>query len=173
MELDTVADVFQTDCSGRGCKNATALGHHITSILSSVLSQEQEEADTTTAVSNTVLQAPPFLGGAQRTLDDAEHLQLATTPPQSAALAKEGALPLLYLAGTKSRPELPAMLSNNAINFHRRIVYTTNPAPNVGLCVAEFVEQHPGTCVAFFSPSGVDAVLPSLHALDVPFRSVA
>lgn len=61
-------------------------------------------------------------------------------------------LPLLFLAGDRRRPELPARLSGAEIAFEEITVYRTqteSPSPNVD--AADWL--------AFFSPSGVEAWL--------------
>ena len=135
---DKVSAALGTECSGRGGKNATALGQHILA---------------------TMRQAPAPAQGATPAVAVATGAA-ATTPPTAGA-----PLPLLYLAGDNSRPELPALLAGGtgpAVPFEKHVVYSTNPVPDVGLRVRAFVERHPGTCVAFFSPSGVDAALAPL-----------
>ena len=72
--------------------------------------------------------------------------------------------PLLFLCGDKASRDIDTALTAAQLPFSRVVAYTTETQPDVGASVAQAIARATVGCpwVAFFSPSGVDAVMPHL-----------
>lgn len=81
--------------------------------------------------------------------------------------------PLLFLKGNQARPELEAILNAGGVPIVSEVVYQTVVPHGVGETVRSRVSRGDVRWLVFFSPSGVNAVLPTLGSISSTIRLAA